>query len=1029
MNSSYSRRFILILAALSPVYATSSGFAATTPQQERLTLSRDAAQDTVTLIWFAKDGATYQLQKSTDLTLWVNEGPPVPGSNAFAMATFSTLDVPQAFFRLKPDVITAFFSGGVLTVNGGDMDNEIILSRDAEGRLLVNGGLVDIEGGDPTILNTIRIDIFGRGGDDRLMLDESLGALPPVRLFGEAGDDFLSAGSGSDLLDGGTGNDTLLGMGGADALLGGDGDDSLTGGDGEDSVSGDNHDDRLIWNAGDDTDLNEGGQGIDTIEVNGDDAGEFFTVTANGTRVRLDKLAPEPSFLDIGTAEKLHLSTQGGNDSFAATGNLAALIQLTVDGGAGEDSLLGSNGADTLLGGADKDFIDGNQGGDVVLLGEGDDVFQWDPGDGSDTVEGQHGKDTLRFNGSAGSELFIVSANGARISFVRNLASIAMDLNEIETLDLNALGGADTLTVNSLSGTGMSEVIADLAAAGGGGAADGAMDNVVLRAGDANDVITAEFANGTLAVHGFDAQVKVKGYDIGSDAVRMMAGQGEDIIDVSAVQTGGPRLVLVGNEGGDILLGSVDADTLDGGEQEDLLIGGGGLDLLDGGLEEGDILIQDGLSHVTGIVTLFGDGMDNTITISRNEAGEILSNGVPIEGATVENTSLIRVFGRDGDDAITLVEANGPLPPAVLYGGAGIDTLGGTASADMLFGGGGNDTLLGNGGADQLYGGAGDDALTGGADNDKIYGGADADRMIWNPGDNTDLNEGGTGVDTTEVTGTDGADIFTPAENGTRVYFDGIAPTYFALDIGGTEHLAVNCGDGRDEFLAVGNLAGLIELNVDGGSGNDTLSGSDGEDTFHGGDGQDIIDAKSGADTIYAGNGNDLIKWGFNAGFDVIEGGEGSDSFIFYGSNVGEVCTLAANDSRVLFTHNVGTVSVDLNGIETFDLKFAGSNDTLIVNDLAGTGVATVIADLAGLSGVTGDGMLDNIIIKGTAAADVISLTAAGSDVTVTGLAATVKILKPEKLNDDVLIQGFGGEDHFSVSPAVHNLIRVTTEQ
>jgi hypothetical protein len=30
-----------------------------------------------------------------------------------------------------------------------------------------------------------------------------------------------------------------------------------------------------------------------------------------------------------------------------------------------------------------------------VLLGAGDDVFQWDPGDGSDVVEGQDGTDTM----------------------------------------------------------------------------------------------------------------------------------------------------------------------------------------------------------------------------------------------------------------------------------------------------------------------------------------------------------------------------------------------------------------------------------------------------------------------------------------------------------------------------------------------------------------------------------------------------------------------------------------------------------
>ena len=69
----------------------------------------------------------------------------------------------------------------------------------------------------------------------------------------------------------------------------------------------------------------------------------------------------------------------GGDDQFSATGNLAALIQITVDGGAGNDTILGSNGIDLLLGGEGNDFIDGQQGNDSAFMGAGDDVFQWDP--------------------------------------------------------------------------------------------------------------------------------------------------------------------------------------------------------------------------------------------------------------------------------------------------------------------------------------------------------------------------------------------------------------------------------------------------------------------------------------------------------------------------------------------------------------------------------------------------------------------------------------------------------------------------
>src|SRR5262249_4224519 len=195
----------------------------------------------------------------------------------------------------------------------------------------------------------------------------------------------------------------------------------------DDQVFGQSVNDRMIWNPGDDTDLNEGGDGTDTVEVNGGNGAEQFTATANGTRVRFDRINPAPFSIDIGTSEKLTLNANGGDDSFAATGNLAALIAITVDGGTGNDRILGSNGNNFLLGGDGNELVGGQQGSDTALLGAGDDTFQWDPGDGSDTVEGQDGADRMVFNGSAATESFEASANGQRLRFTRNVGNIVMD--------------------------------------------------------------------------------------------------------------------------------------------------------------------------------------------------------------------------------------------------------------------------------------------------------------------------------------------------------------------------------------------------------------------------------------------------------------------------------------------------------------------------------------------------------------------------------------------------------------------------
>ena len=86
----------------------------------------------------------------------------------------------------------------------------------------------------------------------------------------------------------------------------------------------------------------------------------------------------------------------------------------------------------------------------------------WNPGDGSDTVEGQDGADTLAFNGANIFETIDVSANGGRARFTRDIANITMDLNGVETIDFKALGGADKITVHDLSGTDFTAVKIDL---------------------------------------------------------------------------------------------------------------------------------------------------------------------------------------------------------------------------------------------------------------------------------------------------------------------------------------------------------------------------------------------------------------------------------------------------------------------------------------------------------------------------------------------------------------------------------------
>ena len=144
--------------------------------------------------------------------------------------------------------------------------------------------------------------------------------------------------------------------------------------------------------------LVNGVAGSDTLQVNGSSAADTIGVVTDGQNVAVTGVGN--IIVEANGVEDVIISAGAGNDMINASGLIAGLTQLTIDGGAGDDFIVGSQGADTLLAGAGNDTVIGGRGSDVALLGSGDDTFVWNPGDGSDVVEGQGGFDTLLFNGA-----------------------------------------------------------------------------------------------------------------------------------------------------------------------------------------------------------------------------------------------------------------------------------------------------------------------------------------------------------------------------------------------------------------------------------------------------------------------------------------------------------------------------------------------------------------------------------------------------------------------------------------------------
>jgi Ca2+-binding RTX toxin-like protein len=456
-----------------------------------------------------------------------------------------------------------------------------------------------------------------------------------------------------------------------------------------------------------------------------------------------------------------------------------------LDGGPGNDTLIGRAGDDTLIGGPGNDTLTGGQGKDQMLGGEDDDQFVWNPGDASDVVEGQGGKDTLQFFGANIAELIDLSTNGTRLKLVRNIGTVEMDCAGLETVVVRPSGGTDQIVVNDLQGTEVAHVMVDLSTLNGTGDLVG--DTVVVNGSETNDVIMVHGSTNGVDVAGLTATVTIVGIEPAIDELLIDARAGLDVVDASAMEAGAILLTLNGGLGNDKLVGGQGNDFLVGGRDVDEMIGGNGddtfvwnpgdaNDVIEG--EAGnDTLLFNG-ANVAETVDIFSNGERVLftrniagITMDCNEVETIHFNALggadlitvhDLTGTDVTNVRLalqgsggtndmaadtVIVVGTAGNDVATIsgtpagVNVQGLSAVVNIVGSEpSLDQLivlmltgDDTATAAELFdgvisltlnGGLGNDVLIGGAGADVLLGDEGDDVLRGGPGLDILDGGA-----------------------------------------------------------------------------------------------------------------------------------------------------------------------------------------------------------------------------------------------------------------------------------------------------------------
>ena len=350
-----------------------------------------------------------------------------------------------------------------------------------------------------------------------------------------------------------------------------------------------------------------------------------------------------------------------------------------INGLSGDDQLFGAAGDDQLFGAEGSDLLVGDAGNDIVVGDAGNDRIVWNNGDGSDITLGGSGEDVNEINGAAeAGDRLVLKARGSIAQFNRtNLGRFQIDSGGVETVEVNALGGGDTLKVEDLSGTEIQQVL--------------------YSAGDGNDRLRGKEANVSFIADGGAGDDILAG---GSQNDRIGGGDGND--------------KLMGEGGNDVLVGDGGSDEMNGGDGNDLMIwnNGDGSDLMkgDGGNDTG--LING--AEAGDEFELRGQGKQ--AFFQRTNLGAFAIN--------MRETETVEVNGLAGDDRLLVSALSQTEAQRVVFkGGDGNDELDASSSDTSIIGEGGM-------GDDTLLGGSADDILNGGAGNNRLAGGAGADTFI-----------------------------------------------------------------------------------------------------------------------------------------------------------------------------------------------------------------------------------------------------------------------------------------------------------
>ena len=633
------------------------------------------------------------------------------------------------------------------------------------------------------------------------------------------------------------------------------------------------------------------------------------------------------SYEDADDGQGVNLSLVTGGVSGNAAGDQYSSIEH-VDGTAFDDQITGNETANHLKGLAGNDVLIGGGGSDTLDGGDGDDILK-NSGSGNHIYMGGAGSNTVSYE-------LVTKGNGIRADLTKTSGnSNGENGNEIFNLIQHLVGSKlndrlwGDLEKNNLSGGDGNdfldgrEGVDSLAGGQGDDTLIGGAGADTLAGGDGTD--TASYETSTQAV-GID----LTGQRAIGDSTRN---------DAFNDQFDSIERILASALNDTFIAGSTKTDyQYDGGLGSDTIDFSASTSAVDVSFKLHTFGSSNGASggfadkaRFQNIEKIIGTNFNDTLG---GDDQVVLSNDIK---AGAGNDMVYVSLGADtldggaGTDTITFVDiASGvslelsqsrlsftvdAKTHTVNYGG--FENVVGSGYADRLTGDSGNNLLSGGGGDDTLRGAGGADTLEGDDGNDYFFSGDVVS--------NTTLS-GGQGSDTVDYTSSrlDRTDISVNLQTGQAV-----SSGLLSDSLSNIENILFNSGN--DTFTGTKQVG--VHSTVEGGWGNDSLTGGVGNDALYGDkeDGNtstdttvtynDVLDGDAGDDTLYGGQGNDTLWSGL--GQDVFAGGVGEDTLSYAKVKLG------SNEVLYLDTANTN--------------KGAGKSSSEALGDVMGQDIETII--------------------------------------------------------------------------------------